>query len=39
MSNILFLTEQAKEQMVTMLEEHDKKAVRLSLKGGGCAGF
>ena len=39
MSNILFLTDQAKEQMVTMLEEHDKQAVRLSLKGGGCAGF
>ena len=39
MSNILFLTDQAKEQMVTMLEEHDKQAVRLSLKGGGWAGF
>ena len=39
MSNIVFLTDQAKTQMVSMLEEHAKQAVRLSLKGGGCAGF
>ena len=39
MGNILFLTESAKEQMVSMLEEHNKSAVRLALKGGGCAGF
>ena len=39
MGNILFLTESAKEQMVNMLEEHNKNAVRLALKGGGCAGF
>ena len=39
MGNILFLTDSAKEQMVNMLEEHNKHAVRLALKGGGCAGF
>ena len=39
MTNVVFLTETAKEQMTTMLQEHDKKAFRLSLKGGGCAGF
>ena len=39
MGNILFLTESAKEQMVNMLNEHNKSAIRLALKGGGCAGF
>ena len=39
MANVLFLTDSAKEQMVNMLEEHNKQAVRLALKGGGCAGF
>ena len=39
MGNIVFLTDSAKEQMVNMLDEHNKGAVRLALKGGGCAGF
>ncbi|MBR20675.1 MAG: iron-sulfur cluster assembly accessory protein [Euryarchaeota archaeon] len=39
MSDILFLTDEAKDQMVNMLKEHSKNAVRLALKGGGCAGF
>ena len=39
MGNIVFLTESAKEQMDNMLSEHNKSAVRLALKGGGCAGF
>ena len=39
MTNVLFLTESAKEQMENMLKEHNKNAVRLALKGGGCAGF
>ena len=30
MTNVVFLTETAKEQMTTMLQEHDKKAIRLS---------
>tara|TARA_B100000683_G_scaffold266615_1_gene299123 strand:+ start:807 stop:1133 length:327 start_codon:yes stop_codon:yes gene_type:complete len=39
MGNIVFLTESAKEQMSSMLDEHNKGAIRLALKGGGCAGF
>ena len=30
MTNVVFLTETPKEQMTTMLQEHDKKAIRLS---------
>jgi iron-sulfur cluster assembly accessory protein len=37
--DIVTLTESAKEQMVEMLKTHGKGAVRLALKGGGCAGF
>tara|TARA_Y100000389_G_scaffold201149_1_gene243145 strand:+ start:1077 stop:1415 length:339 start_codon:yes stop_codon:yes gene_type:complete len=37
--SIVTLTESAKAQMCNMVEEHKKPAVRLSLKGGGCAGF
>jgi|TARA_B100001094_G_scaffold243512_1_gene239633 iron-sulfur cluster assembly accessory protein len=37
--SIVNLTETAKEHMATMLKEHDKPAIRLGLKGGGCAGF
>ena len=37
--SVVFLTESAKEQMSNMLEEHQKNAVKLALKGGGCAGF
>lgn len=36
---IVNLTDSAKKQISDMLEEHNKKAVRLSLLGGGCAGF
>ena len=39
MSTIVTLTESAKEHMASMLQENSKKAVRLALKGGGCAGF
>ena len=39
MSTIVTLTDSAKEHMTTMLKENSKKAVRLALKGGGCAGF
>ncbi len=39
MTNVVFLTDTAKEQMESMLKEHNKNAVRLALKGGGCAGF
>ena len=37
--SIVNLTEQAKQHMATMLKEHNKPAIRLGLKGGGCAGF
>ena len=37
--SIVNLTEQAKQHMATMLKEHNKPAIRLALKGGGCAGF
>ncbi len=37
--SIVNLTEEAKEYMATMLKQHDKPAIRLGLKGGGCAGF
>ena len=36
---IVNLTDSAKEHMANMLKEHNKSAVRLSMKGGGCAGF
>jgi len=39
MADVVFLTDSAKEQMETMLNDHKKNAVRLALKGGGCAGF
>ena len=37
--SIVNLTEQVKQHMATMLKEHNKPAIRLGLKGGGCAGF
>ena len=39
MADVVFLTDSAKEQMEIMLNDHKKNAVRLALKGGGCAGF
>jgi iron-sulfur cluster assembly protein len=39
MQQIVNLTESAKERMNVMLQEHKQPAVRLQLKGGGCAGF
>jgi iron-sulfur cluster assembly accessory protein len=37
--SIVTLTESAKDHMATMLKTHNKQAIRLALKGGGCAGF
>tara|TARA_B100000902_G_scaffold392004_1_gene443656 strand:+ start:288 stop:611 length:324 start_codon:yes stop_codon:yes gene_type:complete len=37
--SVIFLTESAKEQMQSMLGEHNKPAIKLALQGGGCAGF
>lgn len=39
MTDIVKLTPNAVEHMNSMLKEHNKPIVRLSLKGGGCAGF
>jgi iron-sulfur cluster assembly accessory protein len=39
MSDVVKLTPNAVEHMNSMLKEHKKSIVRLSLKGGGCAGF
>ena len=36
---VVTLTKNAEEHMATMLKDHDKPAIRLALKGGGCAGF
>ena len=37
--SIIKLTDNAINQMSTMLKEHNKGAIRLSMQGGGCAGF
>jgi iron-sulfur cluster assembly protein len=39
MPDLVKITDSAKEQMVQMLKEHSTQAVRLAVKGGGCAGF
>lgn len=39
MTAVVQLTDNAIERMTDMLNEHQQKVVRLSLKGGGCAGF
>ena len=36
---ILTLTSTAKKQIKTLCENNSKYAVRLGIKGGGCAGF
>lgn len=36
---VVTLTDSAKTQMQSMLDEHQKTAVKLALQGGGCAGF
>ena len=39
MSNLINLTDTAKEHLISLSKEHNKKYVRLEVKGGGCAGF
>jgi iron-sulfur cluster assembly protein len=39
MPDLVKITDSAKEHMVEMLKEHSTQAVRLAVKGGGCAGF
>ena len=37
--SLFTLTNNAKEQISSLCQEHKTHAVRLSVKGGGCAGF
>ena len=37
--SLFILTDSAKEQITKLCKEHDVEAVRLEVKGGGCAGF
>ena len=37
--SLFTLTESAKEQMAKLCQENNVAAVRLEVKGGGCAGF
>lgn len=37
--SLFTLTDGAKEQITNLCKEHETHAVRLSVKGGGCAGF
>jgi len=37
--SLFTLTESAKEQMQKLCKENEVQAVRLNVKGGGCAGF
>ena len=39
MSNLINLTDNAVSHLQTLAKEHNKKYVRLEVKGGGCAGF
>jgi len=36
---ILTVTESAKKYLTTMIEQHNKRYVNLSVRGGGCSGF
>ena len=36
---ILTVTESAKDYLINMTKQHDKKFVNLAVKGGGCSGF
>ena len=35
----LTVTESAKTYLTEMIEQHDKRYVRLAVQGGGCSGF
>lgn len=36
---MITVTDSAKEQIITLCKEHKVDAVKLSVQGGGCAGF
>ena len=37
--SLINLTDTAKTHLIALAKEHNKKYVRLEVKGGGCAGF
>ena len=37
--SLINLTDTAKTHLINLAKEHNKKYVRLEVKGGGCAGF
>tara|TARA_B100000131_G_C17688994_1_gene439821 strand:+ start:35 stop:361 length:327 start_codon:yes stop_codon:yes gene_type:complete len=39
MNNLITITESANAHLTNLSKEHNKKYVRLEVKGGGCAGF
>ena len=39
MNNLITITESANAHLTDLSKEHNKKYVRLEVKGGGCAGF
>jgi iron-sulfur cluster assembly accessory protein len=39
MSSLITITETANTHLTELSKEHNKKYVRLEVKGGGCAGF
>ncbi len=39
MTNLITITENANQHLTELSKEHNKKYVRLEVKGGGCAGF
>ena len=39
MTNLITITEGANAHLTELSKEHNKKYVRLEVKGGGCAGF
>ena len=39
MKHIITISEMALNKLGTILKEHNKSAIRFSVKGGGCNGF
>ena len=39
MNNLITITESANAHLTDLSKEHNKKYVRLEVKGGGCAGY
>ena len=39
MNNVIFISDQAKEQVIFLLKKENKNALRISLISGGCSGL